>query len=103
MVTNLKRKDIKNILVNGVDGFYNQRSLVADKLRVIYVNQGWTHMTEYFGKVDSLVEERTEYCLEHLLENPTEDEVSIESAGLMVRVFIDELDFINLDYYFRLS
>ena len=102
MITNYKREDIKDILDRKI-GFYNEQSLIADKLRSIYVAQGWVHMTDSFFKTMSLIEDLTDGVLVVLKENPEKDTSTLASAGVMVEAYFDEEDFLNITYYFILS
>ena len=98
MYTNVKREDLEEVILGNHD-LYNVFSLVGDKLRVIWVALGWTHMTAEFGRADSLVEEMTQNVLEGL--NSEKEEFMCGSAGLNVQGYWDE-DNLVLDYSFML-
>lgn len=98
MLTNYKKKDLGN-LIAGNHELYNTYSLIADKLRTIYVALGWTHMTEDFGAADTTVEELTIGVLEALQK---ENSSLNATTGLEVCGYFDEADMLNLDYNFRL-
>lgn len=101
MVTTFKREDLQKILDKEI-GFYNEISLVCDKLRVIYNVLAWSHMTKDFFEVDTLVEGLTENCFKDLNDNPDKQDASRSSAGVKVEAWIDGDGFVNVDYYFVL-
>ncbi len=98
MLTNYKKGDIKN-LIEGSHDLYNTYSLIADKLRTIYVALGWTHMTGEFSKADDTVEHLTISVVEGLKNKNT---YMCATAGLQVDGYFDDEDMLNLDYNFTL-
>ncbi len=98
MFTRYTREDLEEI-IQGNHDLYNMFSLIGDKLRVIYVALGWTHMTKDFFRADEVVEEMTQHVLEALLSD--EEDVSWGTAGLNVRGYWEE-DNLMLDYSFNL-
>jgi predicted histidine transporter YuiF (NhaC family) len=101
MITQFNRTDIPKILDKEI-GFFNEQSLVASHMRVIYVAMGWTHMLTETYKIDELVEELTEWCLRALDDDKELLEHSVASGGLLVTAYIDSEGFINVDYSFRI-
>lgn len=99
MLTPFKREDIPKILDKEI-GFFNEQSLVASHMRVIYVTLGWTHMLTETFKIDELVDELTEWCLRALNDDESLLEHSVASGGLSVEAYIDGEGFINVDYSF---
>lgn len=100
MITTFKREDLQKILDKEI-GFFNEMSLVADKLRTIYTVLGWTHMTSNFDETSELVDRVTESCLSMLTTNKKGDS-TISSGGLCVNCWFDGEDYLNVDYSFVL-
>ncbi len=99
MLLQYKKKDLGD-LVAGNHELYNLYSLIADKLRTIYVALGWTHMTGEFSGADNIIEELTKHVFEELDNGAKETQCA--TAGLQVSGYFDEEDMLNLDYNFRL-
>lgn len=102
METRYKRGDLKKLSEQRA-WFYPECSLVADKLRAIYVLFGWTHMTKDFMGADDNVESLTMSCVNYLLKNEDKSDITSESAGLRVNMWIDSDDVINIEYGFSLN
>ncbi len=100
MITQYKKKDIEQVMER--NELYQTMSLIGDKLRSIYVSQGWTHMLKEFHDATHMVEELTERVLFELKEEG-QDKYQVSSAGLSVSGWIDEEEYLNLDYYFVLD
>ena len=100
MITRLKKEDLKEAM-EGNHELYNELSLVADKLRTIYVALGWTHMTAEFSEADDTVEYLTKGVLESIYNG--QERSSHATAGLCVEAYWEEgLDTLSLDYSFKL-
>ena len=99
MITKFKEKDLKKLLTG--EEYDNSFSLIADKVRVIYVALGWTHMTDDFLIADENIELNLKYVYQALIDNP-ESEPQISSAGVSIQGFFDEEGLLNLDFYFVL-
>jgi hypothetical protein len=101
MITRFKRADI-NKLIEQEEWFYPEISLIADKFRVIYTTLGWTHMTQDFFGVDNSIENLLMSGLEYLRDSK-DGESQIESAGVMIQIYLDEEDYININFYFSME
>ncbi len=100
MITTIKRENLEEA-IQGNHDLYNQFSLIGDKLRVIYVALGWTHMTQEFSKADDVVEELTQHVLESLLSE--KEDAQFGTAGLTVLGYWDDEELLNLEYTFNLA
>lgn len=106
LIINIKRENLEEAILGNHD-LYNELSLIADKLRVIYTALGWTHMTKEFNDSDETVEYLTQHVLEALntveegQEEPPTD-TTWGTAGLLLNGYWDEEGMLNLDYSFSL-
>lgn len=97
MLTSYKKEDLGD-LIDGNHELYNELSLIGDKLRIIYLSLGWTHMLGDFSKADDNVEYLTNSVLAELSKGA--DTPSHSTAGLSVTGYFDEEEYLNLDYNF---
>lgn len=100
MITIYKREDLQKILDEEHE-LHNSFDLLADKLRVIYLNLGWSHMTCEYFKANELVKDLTEDVIKLFLKRDGDD-FTVASAGLSVKGWFDVDGFLNLDYHFVL-
>lgn len=76
-----------------------ETSLIADKLRAIYVLFGWAHMLKSLDDAQDVVESLTTHVFEALLDK---EDAEVSSAGLAVRGWYDDEGTINMEYWFNL-
>jgi hypothetical protein len=99
MRTSYKKKQLQKILKGQL--YISELNYISDKLRLIYVHQGYVQMLAEFNQVDDHVEQLFMDCIKHII-NQNTSESRRQSAGFMIEVWFDSEDYMNIDAYFSL-
>lgn len=102
MITEFKHKDLPK-LTEQVAWFYPISSMVADKLRVVWGVFGYKEMLESFNNADDVVDKLLMECVNTLVKNNSLNEITCQQCGMIVSMWIDSEDFINVEYMFNLG